>query len=410
MLIFVGEVMFSLPFHIPRYFRATVLDVFGLSNTQLGDVFAVYGITATSAYFLGGPLADRFPARKLIATSLLATGAGGLYLSTIPGPFALGVLYGYWGLTTILLFWAALIRATREWGGTSSQGRAFGFLEGGRGLVSACLASLAVIVFGWLLPAAAEHVTSGERLAALKSVIHFYTATTLTAAFLCWVAIPGEESPPRRSRPKIFKGMGEVLRTRSVWAQAMIVLCAYCGYRGLDNYSLYAVQVLDMSELDGARFAEKAAYIRVIAPITAGLIADRFNARRVIGGLFVSMTISYGVLSQIAPPSDLVIILYANIFISYVAVFGLRGVYFALLEETQVPTNCTGTAAGLISVAGFTPDIFFGSISGRILDHSPGVTGHLNYFLLLTGISAVGVVTTLILISMLKSASKQPGT
>jgi len=410
MLIFVGEVMFSLPFHIPRYFRATVLDVFGLSNTQLGDVFAVYGITATSAYFLGGPLADRFPARKLIATSLLTTGAGGLYLSTIPGPFALGVLYGYWGLTTILLFWAALIRATREWGGTSSQGRAFGFLEGGRGLVSACLASLAVIVFGWLLPAAAEHVTSGERLAALKSVIHFYTATTLTAAFLCWVAIPDEESPPHRSRPKIFKGMGEVLRTRSVWAQAMIVLCAYCGYRGLDNYSLYAVQVLDMSELDGARFAEKAAYIRVIAPITAGLIADRFNARRVIGGLFVSMTISYGVLSQIAPPSDLVIILYANIFISYVAVFGLRGVYFALLEETQVPTNCTGTAAGLISVAGFTPDIFFGSISGRILDHSPGVTGHLNYFLLLTGISAVGVVTTLILISMLKSASKQPGT
>jgi len=410
MLIFVGEVMFSLPFHIPRYFRATVLDVFGLSNTQLGDVFAVYGITATSAYFLGGPLADRFPARKLIATSLLTTGAGGLYLSTIPGPFALGVLYGYWGLTTILLFWAALIRATREWGGTSSQGRAFGFLEGGRGLVSACLASLAVIVFGWLLPAAAEHVTSGERLAALKSVIHFYTATTLTAAFLCWVAIPDEESPPHRSRPKIFKGMGEVLRTRSVWAQAMIVLCAYCGYKGLDNYSLYAVQVLDMSELDGARFAEKAAYIRVIAPITAGLIADRFNARRVIGGLFVSMTISYGVLSQIAPPSDLVIILYANIFISYVAVFGLRGVYFALLEETQVPTNCTGTAAGLISVAGFTPDIFFGSISGRILDHSPGVTGHLNYFLLLTGISAVGVVTTLILISMLKSASKQPGT
>ncbi|MBW2715694.1 MAG: MFS transporter, partial [Deltaproteobacteria bacterium] len=157
MLIFVGEVMFSLPFHIPRYFRATVLDVFGLSNAQLGDVFAVYGITAASAYFLGGPLADRFPARKLIATSLLATGAGGLYLSTIPGPFALAILYGYWGLTTILLFWAALIRATREWGSTSSQGRAFGFLDGGRGLVSACLASLAVIVFGWLFPAAAEH-------------------------------------------------------------------------------------------------------------------------------------------------------------------------------------------------------------------------------------------------------------
>jgi nitrate/nitrite transporter NarK len=408
MLIFAGEIMFSLPFHIPRYFRATVLDVFALSNTQLGDVFAVYGITATSAYFLGGPLADRFPARKLIAISLLATGAGGLYLSTIPGPFALAVLYGYWGLTTILLFWAALIRATREWGGTSSQGRAFGFLDGGRGLVSACLASLAVIIFSWLFPAAAEHVTSGERLAALKSVIHFYTATTLTAAFLCWIAIPDEESPPRRSRPKTFKGLGEVLRTRSVWAQAMIVLCAYCGYKGLDNYSLYAVQVLGMSELDAARFTAATAYIRLFAAIAAGMMADKFNPQRVIGGLFIAMMISYGALSIIKPSPELVNLLYANIFISFFGVFGLRGVYFALLEETRIPQRRTGTAVGLISVVGYTPEIFFGPVSGRILDHAPGVTGHMNYFTLLTGISAVGVVIVLILTSLLKNAPRNP--
>ncbi len=147
-LIIVVEAMFGLPFHIPRYFRATILEVFGLSNAQLGDLFAIYGITATLAYFPGGPLADRFPARKLMAVSLFATGVGGLYLSTIPGPFGMAVLYGYWGVTTILLFWAVLIRATRDWGGASEQGRAFGILDGGRGLVAAGLASLAVIVFG----------------------------------------------------------------------------------------------------------------------------------------------------------------------------------------------------------------------------------------------------------------------
>ena len=197
--------MFSLPFHVPRYFRATVLEVFGLSNAQLGDLFAVYGVTATLAYFLGGPLADRFPARKLMATSLLTTGAGGLYLSTIPGPSGMAVLYGYWGVTTILLFWAALIRVTREWGGAFEQGRAFGVLDGGRGLVAAGLASLAVIVFGWFLPDSSDLVTAPVRLAALKSVIDFYTAATLTAAFLCWVAIPTTKAHedllgPRRSR------------------------------------------------------------------------------------------------------------------------------------------------------------------------------------------------------------------
>jgi nitrate/nitrite transporter NarK len=189
----------------------------------------------------------------------------------------------------------------------------------------------------------------------------------------------------------------------------MVVVCAYCGYKGLDNYSLYAVQVFDMSELDAARFTAAAAYIRPIAAVAAGLMADRFSARSVIGGLFIAMTISYGALSQIAPSPDFVNILYANIFVSYFAVFGLRGVYFALLEETRIPSDRTGTAVGLVSVVGYTPEIFFGPISGRILDHSPGVTGHLNYFMFLAGISVIGVVIVLILTLLLKNDPKQPG-
>ena len=93
--------------------------------------------------------------------------------------------------------------------------------------------------------------------------------------------------------------------------------------------------------------------------------------------------------------------------VSFFAVFGLRGVYFALLEETRIPSDHTGTAVGLISVVGYTPEIFFGPISGRILDHAPGATGHLNYFLFLTGISAVGVAVVWILTSLLKSDPKR---
>jgi len=78
-LIIAGEMVFGLPFHTTRFFRPTFLDAFGFSNTQLGDIFAVYGITAMLAYFPGGALADRFPARKLMSLSLFATAAGGLY-------------------------------------------------------------------------------------------------------------------------------------------------------------------------------------------------------------------------------------------------------------------------------------------------------------------------------------------
>ena len=40
-LILAGEAVFSLPFHVARFFRPTVLHVFDFTNTELGAVQAV---------------------------------------------------------------------------------------------------------------------------------------------------------------------------------------------------------------------------------------------------------------------------------------------------------------------------------------------------------------------------------
>jgi len=151
-LVMAGEMIFGLPFHVVRYFRPTFMDVFTLNNADLGDAMAIYGITAMLSYFPGGMLADRFSVRKLMSISLVATGLGGLYLAMIPGQLGLSIVFGYWGVTTILLFWSAMIRATREWGGKFSQGKAFGILDGGRGLVAAGAATAAVFLLTTLLP------------------------------------------------------------------------------------------------------------------------------------------------------------------------------------------------------------------------------------------------------------------
>jgi MFS family permease len=151
-LIVAGEAIFSLPFHVTRFFRPTFLEVFEFSNLQLGLVQASYGVIAMLAYFPGGQLADIFPARKLLAASLMVTGLGGLYFAQIPTYQGLHLLFGFWGFTTILLFWGALIRATREWGSVSAQGRAFGILDGGRGLFAALISAIAVFVLRSFFP------------------------------------------------------------------------------------------------------------------------------------------------------------------------------------------------------------------------------------------------------------------
>ena len=177
-LIVAGEMIFSLPFHTARFFRPTFLDVFGFSNTELGDMFAVYGITAMIAYFPGGVIADRFSGRKLLTLSMVLTALGGFYMATVPTGISMALLYGYWGVTTILLFWAAVLKATRDWGGDLSQGKAFGILDGGRGLVAAAFAVFAVAVLASLLPADVASATAEEQRSAFRSVILLYSTAT----------------------------------------------------------------------------------------------------------------------------------------------------------------------------------------------------------------------------------------
>ncbi len=393
-LVLAGELVFSLPFHVPRYFRPTVLEVFALNNAELGDIFAAYGVAAMLAYFPGGVLADRFTARTLLTWSLLATAAGGVYFATLPGVGGLTALYAYWGVTTIFLFWGALIRATRWWGGALAQGRAFGILDGGRGLAAACFASLTVTCFALVSGATASAGTRNAG-AALQTVIACYTATTCGAALCVW-RWSGNGPPPPNPNPckRPRQTWRSVFTYPQVWLQAGIIVCAYCGYKGLDNYALYAHDVLAMTDVQAAALTAALAYIRPPAAILAGLLADRYKPSNTIGVLFAILALSYGLLALTPSSSWSLVLVIATVATTCAAVFALRGVYFALIGETQVPLSLTGATVGLVSVVGYTPDIFFAPLGGRILDAAPGLPGHQHYFMLLCGIGICGFVLT----------------
>lgn len=404
-IVLAGEAIFSLPFHVPRFFRPTVLQALGLSNAALGDAFAVYGLTAMASYLPGGWLADRYSARRLLSISLLATAAGGFYFVTLPTVRGLTWLYAYWGATTILLFWAAMIRATRDWGGALQQGRAFGVLEGGRGLVAAASASVAVGVLAHAVGGATD--LSALRAEALREVIYFYTAITLLAALLCWWFVPDStpaEASAAAPRDAWWRGLGEA----SLWLQAGVVVAAYCGYKGLDNYALYAVSAFGLDEVTAAAFLAKAAWLRPLAAVAAGLLADRLRPSATLVGIFLLLAACMGVLAGVAPSPALRGVLMANMLLSVAAVYALRGVYFALMQEAGVPSARTGAAVGVVSVVGFTPDVFFAPIAGRLLDARPGVVGQQQYFLLLAGIALVGAVLAAALALRLRSSRLSP--
>ena len=393
-----GEAIFILPFLVPRVFRPTVLDVFGLTNYDYGTALAVYGVVAMVSYFLGGPLADRFSLRLLMSLALSMTALGGIWLASIPSLFELKVLYGLWGLSTIFLFWAAMIRATREWGGVASQGMAFGILDGGRGLFAALLASISVVVFASMLPSDAASATLPQRTAALQQVIWIFTGFVVAAAVLVWFGVPPRTTSGTATRDERFslRSAAGVVTNKAVWLQAIIVVCAYTGYKGIDDYGLFSRDAFGFNDVQAARLGTLALWIRPLAALGAGLLADRISGSRAVLfcflGLFAGdLVIAFGWLIPSMSWS-----LYMTVVGTCAMVYGLRGVYFALFNQAQVPNALTGTATGLVSVVGYTPDVFMGPLMGYFTDTYPGAIGHQYLFGALSGFAAVGVVATLL--------------
>ena len=235
LLILAGEAVFILPFVLPRIFRPTVLDVFELDNVQLGLCFSVYGVVAMVSYILGGPLADKYPPRKLIAIALWLTALGGFVFASYPAIAILQILYGWWGFTTIFLFWAPMIKATRVWGGNRSQGKAFGFLDGGRGLTGALFGVMGVFIFSAFLKEEPDIASLTDRKNAFTYVIYVASSIIILVGFLVWAFMKTTQSEHQSNLERIsWNDVRQVLKLPSVWLLMVIILCGYVGYKITD--------------------------------------------------------------------------------------------------------------------------------------------------------------------------------
>ncbi|MEM7183927.1 MAG: MFS transporter [Spirochaetota bacterium] len=390
LLILSGEVIFLLPFVIARVFRPTLLQVFQIDNLQLGSFFSLYGIIGMLSYFFGGPLADRFAARKLMASSLLLTSLGGFYLYTLPSAQEMHFLYAFWGFTTIFLFWASLIKATREWGGEAHQGRAFGFLDGGRGLAAALLGTAAAFIFSGFLTGNATTASLSDKTEALQGVILFFSCFTLVTSVLVWLFLQTDNSSDTKQERMQIGQIWQVLQMPTVWLQAMIILSAYSGYKLADNFPQYASDVLGFSEVKSAVASTVLLWVRPFAAVTAGILADKISSNKLIAYSFTMMSIG-GLLLGAGWFAGVGVFFAALLFIGS-GMFAMRGLYFAIMQEGNIPLQYTGTAVGIVSVLGYTPEIFIGPLMGYLLEYFPKEKGHAYLFLILTAFSLIGLL------------------
>lgn len=394
-VILAGEAIFLLPFVLPRLFRPTMLEAWGITNLDFGLAFSCYGVVAMIAYGLGGPLADRFPPRWLMCAALVATATGGFALLGNPNRLLLCCVYAYFGLTTILLFWSAMLKVTHSLGGSDQQATAFGLLDAGRGLFAAMIATAMTLMFAQLIPV--EDASPENLATALQSIIIFTIIVVATTAFLVPLVLfkLRRNHSDAHSHPVTRRSISQLVRHPEIWLHGLVVLCAYCGYKSIDNYGIFSVDVYQSTELQASQLTTLTFWARPFAAIGAGLVADRFSHFKSMAVLFMLAAIGNSSLAFLAPPNLQWLGLMMVSISTAATMYGLRGIYFSVFDDLHIPPQLLGTAAGLVSLIGFLPDVFFGALTGFLIDEYPGRQGHQYVFGMVGCVSVIGLIASL---------------
>lgn len=394
-LIIAGEMIYTLPY-FRNYYYDVFLEAFNLTNTQMGSLGSAYGICCIISYIFGGYVADRFKTKHLLSLSLIMTGALGFTLLLYPPYPVLLVIYGAWGITSIMTFWVALIKAVRSLAASNEQGKAFGFFEGGRGLAKVIESALVLAMFAFV----AKKLTDSM---VLTSVIIFYSVMCISLGLIILFIYrepvsnaaveAGEAADQTKFKwPVLFK----ILKMPTTWLAAILILTSYSMINSFYYITPYATAAFGASTVIAAALGYFSQYCRPIGSFSSGIIGDRIGiSNMVIIGYCV---LAAGLVALILLPGKPSLILLLLIFIAviYISMYALQATHFAILVEGDYPVETTGAVAMPLMIVGYSGEVFMPIVAGACLDHFGGIEGYKVLFGILLGLTILGLLTAIV--------------
>ncbi len=379
--------------YLRQNFEVSILESFGITIAQLGQCYSMLGVIFVATYLPSGWLADRVSPRGLVAFSLTFTGLLGIWFSTMPPFNSLLAIFAGWGIVTGLTFWAALIKAVALLARHDEQGRFFGILDGGRGLVEAILASIAIYWFAYSLNDLAQTTS-----VALLKVIYLYIGSALILAPIVYFAIDDANAEDNSAEPST-KQTGQLradlrilLTNQALWLAAFCILCGYQLFWATYSFSGYLENIYGLTAVAVGTITVAKLWMRPFGAVAAGLVGDRFNREKTLAALMLAGTVSLALLIAL-PTSTSAQVLLGVVLLIGLMTYAIRGIFWATLDSCDIPVRIKGLAIGVISLIGYSPDIYLPLLNGFLLVAYPGKMGYSLYFGIIVVMGVLGTLS-----------------
>lgn len=387
--------------YLKSNYQETILQVFNMSNAQLNSMYTVLGWVFVFGYIPSGILSDRFSAKKLLAMSLFFTGLGGLWFAQIPTYSFVVYIFAIWGFFSVFTFWSAHMKIVKLLASEKEQGTFFGVLDGGRGVVEALLASLALFIFSGILGDSLNLVDKRE---ALVAVIYMYSAVLLLTSVLIWFFVQDDKKVLANDAAKrdavksekfSFKDLKVIFKNKTIYLHGGIIFMGYAVFWTVYYLGWFLETYVGVDPVSVASTMVIVLWMRPVGGFLGGFLADKIGKANVQMGSLAGAAACLLAISFL-PAAGNGALFSGLIVLLGVFLYMIRGTYWSLLGDYKIEAAVLGTAIGAISFVGYLPDIILPEFNSFLWRTFGDMGGFNAYFISSAILGLIGVVLAFI--------------
>lgn len=397
--------------YLKTNYQETILEVYGISLKQLNGIFSVLGVAYLVGYSPSGWLADRFSAKKLLFISLLICGLTGLWFAQVPSYSMVLVIFGIWGFFSVFTFWAAHLKLVKLIAKKEEEGRFFGALDGGRGLVEAILASIALFIFTNVL---GDSTALAHKKEALQFVVYMYSTALILVSVLILIFVKEDKTSIKKefiskaaetSKKVNMKDFKQIFSNKFIWLLGGIIFMSY-----IVTWSVYYQGGFLQTniKIDAATVGEITVlmlWMRPIGGVLGGFLGDKFGRSNI---LMIALGLAATFLIAISTAPITMPHMYFKIQVIMVGlmIYTVRGLYWSLLGECKIDEKVLGLAIGVVSFIGYLPDILMPLVNIELFKTLGPNGGYNGYFIFCACAAILAIFMTLVFKKSVKKVVK----
>lgn len=377
--------VYSLAFMKSLYYQLMQSGL-SLSHFRLGQLYSIYGLFSMFSYLFGAFFLCRFQFWKLVAGSLTVIGILTLSLAFLP-PYPLMILiFGVIGFLLGAVFYPAHLQILHSIGAPFCQGSVFSLFYAFNGALGILFASA-----GFRISAISAADSDLVRMLFL-----FFAALNLVSALCSAIVLRKLHTDSSRQVPVCRKHLKLLLHNKKLWLVILIVFTNYIGFSGLNYILLFLDSVYDIPvPAMNLMILMRTYLIAIVAAPVAGKITDHFHsAARLMKYSFLLNTIV--LIGMLLFYRQHFLIMAACIFLSCLFINMGKSMSLITIDEAGISPVLYGISISFISFCAYSPDAFYYSLSGFLLDHFPSY-GYQIVFFIVAAVSLLGFICSRIL-------------